>query len=119
MLRLPRPPALTDQLDRKWQYVCLAELCNACGNCETFCPEEGGPFLAKPRLFVRRERFAAAEGQAFLVAADPAGAGRLTVTANSTAADAADEMAALLAGEQGWPLRAADLAAMERDAEER
>ncbi len=117
MLRLPRPPALAERLDRRWQYVCLAELCNACGNCETFCPEEGAPFLAKPRLFVRRERFAAAEGQAFLVAADPAGPGELIVTPSDAGAGAADEVATLLAGEQGWPLRAADLAALERDAE--
>jgi putative selenate reductase len=118
MLRLPRPPSLAERLDRKWQYLCLAELCNACGNCETFCPEEGAPFLAKPRLFVRRERFAAAEGQAFLVAADPAVSGELIVTASDAAAGAADEVAALLAGEQGWPLRAADLAALEREVED-
>jgi putative selenate reductase len=118
MLRLPRPPALAERLDRKWQYLCLAELCNACGNCETFCPEEGAPFLAKPRLFLRGERFAAAEGQAFLVAADPAAPGGLIVTPSDAAADAAGEVSALLAGEQGWPLRAADLAALERGVED-
>jgi putative selenate reductase len=33
------------------QIACFQDFCNACGNCDTFCPEDGGPFLAKPRLF--------------------------------------------------------------------
>ena len=28
-----------------------AELCNECGNCMTFCPEDGDPAKVKPRLF--------------------------------------------------------------------
>jgi putative selenate reductase len=37
------------------QYLVLAELCNDCGNCTTFCPEEGAPHLIKPRLFTCKE----------------------------------------------------------------
>lgn len=28
-----------------------APFCNECGNCDVFCPEEGGPYLIKPRFF--------------------------------------------------------------------
>jgi len=27
------------------------DFCNDCGNCDTFCPEDGGPQLQKPRFF--------------------------------------------------------------------
>ena len=32
------------------QYVLLADACNECGNCDTHCPQAGGPFRVKPRL---------------------------------------------------------------------
>jgi putative selenate reductase len=28
-----------------------ADACNDCGNCDVFCPEDGGPYIEKPRLF--------------------------------------------------------------------
>jgi len=37
----------------------FADFCNDCGNCDTFCPEDGGPFKLKPRFFVSRERWLA------------------------------------------------------------
>lgn len=49
------------------QYMLLAELCNDCGNCLTFCPEEGDPAQVKPRLYLDAERFDAATGPGFLV----------------------------------------------------
>ncbi|HET7294412.1 MAG TPA: glutamate synthase [Vicinamibacteria bacterium] len=33
------------------QLACYQDFCNDCGNCDTFCPEHGGPYLRKPRLF--------------------------------------------------------------------
>jgi putative selenate reductase len=36
----------------------FADFCNDCGNCDVFCPEDGGPYVLKPRLFVSRERWA-------------------------------------------------------------
>ncbi len=33
------------------QWVLDAGFCNACGNCDTFCPEAGGPHRVKPRFF--------------------------------------------------------------------
>lgn len=29
----------------------FADACNECGNCDVFCPEDGGPYLEKPRFF--------------------------------------------------------------------
>ena len=42
------------------QIVHVDDLCNACGNCETFCVHQGKPYRDKPRLFLTREGFAAA-----------------------------------------------------------
>ncbi len=28
-----------------------ADACNECGNCDVFCPEDGGPYIEKPRFF--------------------------------------------------------------------
>jgi len=33
------------------QYANYADACNDCGNCDVFCPEEGGPNFQKPRFF--------------------------------------------------------------------
>jgi putative selenate reductase len=36
---------------REHQIATFQDFCNDCGNCDTFCPEDGGPYLEKPRLF--------------------------------------------------------------------
>lgn len=33
------------------QIGTFADTCNDCGNCDVFCPEDGGPYLEKPRFF--------------------------------------------------------------------
>lgn len=33
------------------QIANFADACNECGNCDVFCPEDGGPYIEKPRLF--------------------------------------------------------------------
>ena len=33
------------------QIANWADACNDCGNCDVFCPEDGGPYVEKPRLF--------------------------------------------------------------------
>lgn len=35
----------------KHQIGNLADFCNECGNCDVFCPEDGGPYVLKPRFF--------------------------------------------------------------------
>ncbi len=42
-------------LQQRYQVAVIADLCNECGNCTTFCPTSGRPYRDKPRLFVDRE----------------------------------------------------------------
>jgi putative selenate reductase len=44
----------TFRIEEKHQIGNVADFCNDCGNCDVFCPEDGGPYLVKPRLFVSR-----------------------------------------------------------------
>ena len=44
------------------QTANLADLCNECGNCVTFCPTAGAPFRDKPRLALSRESYDAEPG---------------------------------------------------------
>ena len=39
------------RLRERHQIGSFADACNECGNCDVFCPEDGGPYLLKPRLF--------------------------------------------------------------------
>ena len=39
------------------QIVILADVCNTCGNCATFCPSSGAPFSDKPRIHLTRAGF--------------------------------------------------------------
>lgn len=39
----------------KHQIGNFADFCNDCGNCDVFCPEDGGPYAIKPRFFGRLE----------------------------------------------------------------
>lgn len=45
------------ELARERQWAVFADLCNECGNCETFCPERGAPHEVKPRFHGSRESF--------------------------------------------------------------
>ena len=91
-------------LEGRQQYFVLTELCNECGNCMTFCPEEGDPALVKPRLFTDRSRFDAADGQRFLI---DAGA-TVTATAGGGADDELPTLLALLNSPEGLPLQPTD-----------
>jgi len=56
------------EIARDEQWAVYAGFCNECGNCDTFCPEHGGPSQAKPRFFGSRASFdAAAPGDGFLI----------------------------------------------------
>lgn len=45
---------------RPSQWANFADACNECGNCDVFCPEDGGPYLVKARFFGSRASFEAA-----------------------------------------------------------
>lgn len=36
---------------KQHQIATFQDFCNECGNCDTFCPEDGGPYVEKPRFF--------------------------------------------------------------------
>jgi len=48
-----------------YQTAVLTDFCNECGNCATFCPTAGRPYMDKPRLYVQKSEFEAQEANAF------------------------------------------------------
>jgi len=56
------------ELTRKHQIGNFVDFCNDCGNCDIFCPEDGGPYVMKPRFFgVEREWREATDLDGFFV----------------------------------------------------
>jgi putative selenate reductase len=45
------------------QIATFQDFCNDCGNCDTFCPEDGGPYVEKPRFFGSLEAFRRLSGR--------------------------------------------------------
>jgi putative selenate reductase len=54
-------------VNQAYQIVVLADWCNECGNCTTFCPAAGEPYRDKPRLYLDRQEFEAQQDNAFMV----------------------------------------------------
>ena len=51
------------RLEQRYQIVNIADACNECGNCATFCPSAGAPYRDKPRVHLSAESFeSAADG---------------------------------------------------------
>lgn len=44
---------------KRHQIGNAVDACNLCGQCDPWCPEDGGPYLSKPNLFVSRESWEA------------------------------------------------------------
>jgi putative selenate reductase len=55
------------------QTLNIADFCNECGNCATFCPTAGAPYQDKPRFWIDREGFLEAKGDAFHMERSEAG----------------------------------------------
>ncbi len=62
---------LDSQENSRQQYFVLSELCNECGNCMTFCPEDGDPAMVKPRLYTDAEVFETRTTPGVLVGSGP------------------------------------------------
>jgi len=45
------------ELKKEYQIANIADLCNECGNCDTYCPEYGAPYIKKPRFFLNEDRY--------------------------------------------------------------
>ncbi len=46
-------------IEQKLQILHIADWCNECGNCSTFCPSAGKPYQDKPHLYLKRKSFEA------------------------------------------------------------
>jgi putative selenate reductase len=57
------------------QWANFADACNECGNCDIFCPEDGGPYLVKARYFGSASSFDASPALDGLVIERDADAG--------------------------------------------
>jgi len=42
---------------KKHQIGNTGDLCNLCGECDTWCPEDGGPYIVKPTVFLSLDSF--------------------------------------------------------------
>lgn len=61
------------RVERSEQWATFADFCNECGNCDIFCPEDGGPYIEKARVFSCEETYAAVAPQSgFLIDRDAA-----------------------------------------------
>ncbi len=54
------------EIRQQYQILHIANFCNECGNCNTFCPTSGAPFREKPRFWLTTESFNNAEEGFFL-----------------------------------------------------
>ncbi len=41
------------------QVINIGDFCNECGNCTTFCPSSGSPYIEKPKFYLTRSSFEA------------------------------------------------------------
>ncbi|MEN8123140.1 MAG: putative selenate reductase subunit YgfK, partial [Bacteroidota bacterium] len=56
------------EITQKYQILHIADWCNQCGNCNTFCPSSGTPYKEKPHLHLTKESFDAdTEGYYYLI----------------------------------------------------
>jgi putative selenate reductase len=44
-------------IQQKYQILNIADFCNECGNCETFCPTNGAPYKDKPKFYLSIQSF--------------------------------------------------------------
>jgi putative selenate reductase len=60
----------TVRVEQRYQVLNIGDYCNECGNCTTFCPTNGSPFLDKARFHVTAESFASSQRGYFFTAAN-------------------------------------------------
>ncbi|MFC2155135.1 FAD-dependent oxidoreductase [Acidobacteriota bacterium] len=54
------------KVEQEYQVLNIADSCNECGNCRTFCPTAGSPYKDKPRICLIKESFALEDGVYFI-----------------------------------------------------
>lgn len=70
--KLTPGPQHTIAVQHETQIANFADFCNACGNCDTFCPEYGGPFIRKPNFYGSLAAWRAAGRDGFYIDAGAA-----------------------------------------------
>ena len=60
----------TGLFDDPFQILHIDAYCNECGNCATFCPHDGGPYLKKFTLFSRKDDFENSTNSGFWIFAE-------------------------------------------------
>lgn len=63
---LERLPGRGFKIAETHQLAVVEAACNACSNCEVYCPEEGAPFLLKEQLFTHTAAFEETSADGFL-----------------------------------------------------
>ena len=58
------------QVDQSVQILNIANFCNECGNCTTFCPTSGSPYKDKPKLHLTLDSFKESEEGYYLARLD-------------------------------------------------
>jgi len=53
------------EINQKHQILNLANFCNECGNCNTFCPTNSAPYKEKPKFWLTKSSFDLAENGYF------------------------------------------------------
>ncbi len=56
----------TFEITQKYQILHIADWCNQCGNCDTFCPTSGAPYKEKPHLHLSKKVFELEDNGYFL-----------------------------------------------------
>ncbi len=62
---LVRTPGRGFEIGESHQLAVVEAACNACSNCEVYCPEHGAPFRVKEQLFFNRDHFAESSDDGF------------------------------------------------------
>ncbi|OQY49956.1 MAG: hypothetical protein B6230_07200, partial [Desulfobacteraceae bacterium 4572_89] len=44
-------------ISQAYQVINIGDFCNECGNCTSFCPSSGSPFMDKPKFYLSRPDF--------------------------------------------------------------
>jgi putative selenate reductase len=54
---IEREEGATLIVSKRHQIGTIADVCNDCGQCDPWCPEDGGPYLVKANLFLNRQAY--------------------------------------------------------------
>ena len=49
----------TFTVSQAYQVINIGDFCNECGNCTTFCPTSGSPYIEKPKFYLSQSSFEA------------------------------------------------------------